>query len=156
MQALAAHICFLSCQGLGCIGQNTSLCTPDMPPAHVGWQFQGSAWKRYVAQAAEAAATVKGAPLTFGVSASAQPEQPQSEAPVASEQATKQAAVQQPEETAVPAASAPAAPVQAFPAQLSLDRLQAERRSSLQQNPDGEHYLVASLPYARRTLHPLA
>ena len=114
---------------------------PDLPSAHAGWQPHGSAWKRYVAQAAYAAAASKGVPLSFGVSESAQPKQPQSEAPMTSGQATGQAtgcaAGQQPEETSGPIANTPAAPAQAFPAQLSLDRLQAERRSSLQQKPDG-------------------
>ena len=110
---------------------------PDLPSAHAGWQPQGSAWKRYVAQAADAAGTPKGAPLSFGVSDSAQPKQPQPEAPMTSGQATGHAAGQQLKETSGPVANTPAAPAQAFPAQLSLDRLQAERRSSLQQKSDG-------------------
>lgn len=114
-----------------------SCSVPDPPSARAGWQPQGSAWKRYVAQAADAAAASKGAPLRFGVSDPAQPKQHQPEVPMTSEHVTGQAAGEQPEETAGPVANAAAVPAQAFPAQLSLDRLQAERRSLLQQKPDG-------------------
>ena len=88
-----------------------------------GWQPQGSAWKRYVAQATDAANPFRG----FGA---ASPGQAQPAAPAAPEGPMGPAAA-----ASSPVQSAPAGP---FPVQLSLEKLQAERRSSLQQNPDGD------------------
>ena len=99
-----------------------------------GWQPQGSAWKRYVAQASDAAAAFRGfgaaAPVRAGQAqpaASAPPDLPTGQLP------------EEPASLAAPAGSTAALAMspRGFPLQLSLERLQAERHAPLRQDEAG-------------------
>ena len=105
-----------------------------------GWQPQGSAWKRYVAQASDVAAAFRG----FGATAPGQAGQAQPAASALPELPSRQPVGQLPNEPACPAATAGGAPAlamspRAFPLQLSLERLQAERHASLRQDEAGTY-----------------
>ena len=108
--------------------------------AFAGWQPQGSAWKRYIAQASDAAAAFKG----FGLTPVGQVGQVQPAASAPLELPSGQAAGQLPDEPVRPTASAGStaalalSPRGLFPAQLSLERLQTQLQAPMQQNEDGK------------------
>ena len=107
---------------------------------YAGWQPQGSAWKRYVAQASDAAAAFRG----FGLTPAGQVGQVQPAASAPSELPSGQPAGQLPDQPACPVASAGStaalalSPRGLFPAQLSLERLQTQLQAPMQQNEDGK------------------
>ena len=104
-----------------------------------GWQSQGSAWKRYVAQAADAVGSPKTLPLLSAAPAQAPAERAQPEAATAPEPSSGQPGGQ--------AAREPAMPAPPLPVQLSLERLQEQRRSSIGHIPAGAGPLLCMQPY---------
>ena len=114
-----------------------------------GWQSQGSAWKRYVAQAADAVGSPKTLPLLSAGPAQAPAERAQPEAATAPEPSSGQPGGQAGREPAMaaPLQSAPATPAPPLPVQLSLERLQEQRRSSIGHIPAGAGPLLCMQPY---------
>ena len=134
--------------------------TPALTPVHVctGWQSQGSAWKRYVAQAADAVGSPKTPPLLFAAPAQAPAEQTQPKVATAPEPPCRRPGGQTAREPAMPAPlqSAPATPALPLPVQLSLERLQEQRRSSISHIPAGAGPLRACSPHVVSGQHALA
>ncbi len=125
--------CYQSCVLTLCTCQRN-----DAEVAFTGWQPQGSAWKRYIAQASDAAAAFKG----FGLTPAGQVGQAQPAASAPPELPSGQAAGL-PDEPARPVPSAGITAAQAlsprglFPAQLSLERLQTQLQAPMRQHEDG-------------------
>ena len=66
-------------QSNACLWSAANVMTPPLTSVHncTGWQSQGSAWKRYVAQAADAVGSPKTPPLLFAAPTHAPAEQAQ-------------------------------------------------------------------------------
>ena len=116
-----------------CLWSAANVMKPPLTSVHIctGWQSQGSAWKRYVAQAADAVGSPKTPPLLFAAPTHAPAEQAQPKVAITPEPPCGQPGGQAAREPAMPAPlqSAPATPALPLPVQLSLERLQEQRRS---------------------------
>ena len=147
-------------QSNACLWSAANVMTPTLTSVHIctGWQSQGSAWKRYVAQAADAVGSPKTPPLLFAAPTHAPAEQAQPKVAITPEPPCGQPDGQAAREPAMPAPlqSAPATPALPLPVQLSLEQLQEQRRSSISHIPAGAGPLRACSSHVVSWQHALA